>query len=722
LRDVVFSKEDVLLALASMCQFQRVPFDAALVLREFPPPYSLETLLHAAKRLGFDVGARDALPEEIRTLDTPCIALFKALPATSAPADADASPRPATATHRVAIIVRASGDEFQTIEPGRVAPEPLTIDEFAARFAGRIVQFTVAGKPVSDTDARAEAPEPFGFRWFVPELLKHRQIWRDVLLASLAIQVLALATPLFTQVVIDKVVVHQTANTLIVIGLALAVAMLFSAAMGWVRQYLVLHTGNRVDAVLGTRVFEHLLGLPARYFEHRPTGTIVARLHGVETIREFVSGAAVTLLLDLPFLAIFLALMFWYSWQLTLIALAILAAIVTMSILIVPLIRARLNHQFLLGARNQAFLTEYVSGMDTVKSLQMEPQLKARYGDYLSSYLVAGFNTRQLSNTYSVVANALEQLMTLLILCAGAWIVMQNAGFTIGMLVAFQMFAGRLSQPMLRLVGLWQEFQQAAIAVKRLGDIMNAPVEPHSLLPARGSSELVEVEVQEIAFRYSESLPYLYEGLNLRLRPGACVALTGASGSGKSTLAKLIQGFYMPTDGRILVNGRDTRALAANELRANLGVVPQETVLFAGTIYDNLILANPHATFQQVIQACKMAEIHEVIERLPDGYQTPIGEHGVGLSGGQRQRLAIARALLKRPRVLIFDEATSNLDQETAEHFARTVNQLKGRVTMLFIAHQLPRALQVDEVIRLGAPPAAPARTAERSALKRTGG
>lgn len=720
MRDVVLSKEDLLLALASMCQFQRIPFDAALVLREFPPPYTLETLLHAAQRLGFDAAAREARAEDIRCADGPCIALLHA--ASPAAQPGDAGPTPSAATHRVAILVRATGDEVLTIEAGRGAPEPLAIDEFAARFAGCLVEFAVAGRPVVDADARAEAPEPFGFRWFVPELLKHRPIWRDVLLASLAIQVLALATPLFTQVVIDKVVVHQTTNTLIVIGFALAVAMLFGAAMAWIRQYLVLHTGNRVDAVLGTRVFEHLLGLPVRYFEHRPTGTIVARLHGVETIREFVSGAAVTLLLDLPFLAIFLALMFWYSWQLTLIALAILAAIVTMSSLAVPLIRARLNQQFLLGARNQAFLTEYVSGMATVKSLQMEPQLKARYGDFLASYLVAGFGTRQLSNTYGVVANALEQLMTLLILCVGAWIVMQNAGFTIGMLVAFQMFAGRLSQPMLRLVGLWQEFQQAAIAVKRLGDIMNAPVEPHTLLPVRATTDLVEVEVQDVAFRYGESLPLLYEKLNLRLRPGACVALTGASGCGKSTLAKLIQGFYMPTGGRILVNGRDTRALAANELRAHFGVVPQETVLFAGTIYDNLVLASPHATFQQVMQACRMAEIHEVIERLPDGYQTAIGEHGVGLSGGQRQRLAIARALLRRPRVLIFDEATSNLDPETAEQFARTVNQLKGRVTMLFIAHQLPRALQVDEVIRLGAPPVTPLRPAERAAAARSGG
>jgi subfamily B ATP-binding cassette protein HlyB/CyaB len=726
LRAVVFSKEDVLLALATMCQLQRVPFDASLLLREFPPPHTLETLLHAAHRLGFDAGVREVQPEGIAALGAPCLALFKAPPQPPRAVDETAAPTPAPATHRVAVLVRATADEFQTIEPGRAAPDPLTIDEFAARFDGVIVQFAAAEKPVADADTKAESPQPFGFRWFVPELLKHRRIWRDIVLASAAIQLLALATPLFTQVIIDKVVVHQTVNTLLVIGVALAVVMLFNAAMGWVRQYLVLHTGNRVDAVLGTRVFDHLLGLPVRYFEHRPTGTIVARVHGVETIREFVSGAAVTLLLDLPFLAIFLALMFWYSWQLTLIALAILAMIVTISILVVPLVRARLNHQFLLGARNQAFLTEYIAGMDTVKSLQMEPQLRARYGDFLASYLVASFNTRQLSNSYSVVANALEQLMTLLILCAGAWIVMQNVGFTIGMLVAFQMFAGRLSQPVLRLVGLWQEFQQAAIAVKRLGDIMNMPSEPHTLVPGRASTELVEVDVQDLAFRYGESLPYLYERLNVRLRPGACVALTGPSGSGKSTLARLMQGFYTPSEGRILVNRRDTRSLAANELRGHFGVVPQETVLFSGTIYDNLILANPHATFQQVIQACRMAEIHEVIERLPDGYQTAIGEHGVGLSGGQRQRLAIARALLKRPRVLIFDEATSNLDQDTAEQFGRTVNQLKGRVTMLFIAHQLPRGLQVDEVIRLGSPPVepkAPLRPAvEAAPLKRSGG
>jgi len=555
----------------------------------------------------------------------------------------------------------------------------------------------------------AAAPAKFGFRWFAAELLRHKRVWRDVLLPSLFIQLVGLATPLFTQVVIDKVVVHQTTSTLAVIAAGLVMFMVFNAGMTWLRQYLVLHTGNRVDAVLGSSVLRHLFRLYLPYFEHRPTGTLVARIHAVETIREFMAGAAVSLVLDAPFLVVFLAVMFWYSWQLTLIALGMMVLIAIASVIVTPLLRERLNRQFLLGARNQAFLTEYVAGMETVKALQMEPRLEARYDDYLAAYLAAGFSTRQLSNTYNVVANAMEQAMTLAILCVGALLVMRNDGFTIGMLVAFQMFAGRMSQPMLRLAGLWQEFQQANIAVQRLGDIMDAPVEPLALTPARASSPRGEVAVQGLGFRYSPEHPWLYRGLDLALAPGKLTVLTGPSGCGKSTLAKLLLGFYLPDEGRILVDGADIRTLAANELRAHFGVVPQETMLFSGTIYENLLMANPNASFADVVQAAKIAEVHEVIEKLPKGYETAIGEHGVGLSGGQRQRLAIARAVLKRPKILVFDEATSNLDEGTAEAFAHTINQLKGKVTVLFIAHQVPKGLKVDEVVRLSQATAAPA-------------
>jgi subfamily B ATP-binding cassette protein HlyB/CyaB len=280
---------------------------------------------------------------------------------------------------------------------------------------------------------------------------------------------------------------------------------------------------------------------------------------------------------------------------------------------------------------------------------------------------------------------------------------MNNTDFTIGMLVAFQMFASRLSQPMLRLVGLWQQFQQANLSVQRLGDIMNAPAEPYSVIPSRSREGRGQIDIADLSFRYAENLPYLYQGFNLKVGTGKVVAIMGPSGSGKSTLTKLLQGFYVPAGGTIKIDGNDIRYLSANELRHNFGVVPQETILFSGTLYDNLLMANPHASFEQVVHACKMAEIHQSIEALPQGYQTEIGERGVGLSGGQKQRLAIARALIKQPRILIFDEATSSLDSATAEHFAATINQLKGQVTMLFITHALPKNLLVDEIVRIGA-------------------
>jgi subfamily B ATP-binding cassette protein HlyB/CyaB len=279
---------------------------------------------------------------------------------------------------------------------------------------------------------------------------------------------------------------------------------------------------------------------------------------------------------------------------------------------------------------------------------------------------------------------------------------MKNDGFTIGMLVAFQMFASRLSQPLLRMVGLYQEFQQANLSVRRLGDVMNAPAEPYSLIPARAAAGTGAVDLNGISFRYSPEHPWLFRDLSLSFKAGKTTLLVGPSGSGKSTLAKLLLGFFRPAEGAILLDGRDIRHFSANELRGKFGVVPQETLLFSGTVYENLHMANPLATFRHIVQACQMAEIHQVIEQLPQGYQTEIGEHGVGLSGGQKQRIAIARALLKQPRILIFDEATSSLDAQTAASLAATINHLRGKVTILFIAHHMPKGLQVDETVIVG--------------------
>ncbi len=716
-KDGLVSRADFAWLAAAVARLFNKPLDIRSFGANHPAPHSPAQLALALRDLGIEVEPNAGTQRRAGTLGW--IGWQRVASADVEPAHTDLSAvAEPTATLLEPILIERDANGVARMHAPRasVALERASkgeakldlIETWALRLAeiAPPVEDEGAAEPRAAPAGDAAPAKPFGFSTIWREVIQHRSIWRHVLLASLAIQVVGLGTPLLTQVIIDKVLVHQTISTLVVVAAALVVFMLFTSAMTWVRQYLVLHTGNKIDAVLGDQVIGHLLRLPVPWFERRPTGTVIARLHGVETIREFLTGAAITLVLDLPFLLIFLAIMFAYSWQLSLIALGITILIAILSAAVTPALRRRLDEQFMAGARTQAFTTEYVAGYETVKAMQLEPQLRRTYGNLLASYLSATFSTKQLGNTFNTIAGGLEQLMTLSILVVGALIVMRNEGFTIGMLVAFQMFASRMTQPMMRIVGLWQEFQQASIAVKRLGDLMNAPAEPHDALPSRASqSRPAAVSVEAVGFRYGSNQPWTLQDFSLALAPGQLTVLTGASGSGKSTLTKLLLGYRRPESGRIRLDGRDIAFLAANELRAAFGVVPQETVLFSGTILENLQLAKPDASFEDICAACKLAEIHEAIEQLPQGYATPLGEHGVGLSGGQRQRIAIARALLRQPRVLIFDEATSALDTETAEAFARTVNALRGRTTILFIAHHVPRGLRVDQLLRIGETP-----------------
>lgn len=690
-----FERDHVLWALGSLCALHQKAFAPDLLAREMPVDahgrIESGVLLSMGESLGFRVKKVSYTERSLPKLQFPLLVELKEEGAVS---------------HFLGLVTTVVSGRCVLFVPGQAEPQQLDIAELLGRATGTAWLFAPEVAAANDEDAAQAGTNAFGFRWFVPELLRHKKVWRDVLLASLALQIIALATPLFTQAIIDKVVVHRTQSTLITIGIAMGLFLVLSGLMSWARQYLVLHTGNRVDAVLGAAVWDHLLKLPLRYFEHRPTGVVAARLHAVETIREFVSGAAISLVLDLPFLLICLAVMLYYSVALTALAVGVLAVIAVASFIMAPIFQKQLNDQFMLGARNQAFVTEHIAGFETVKTLQMEPQLRHRYSGYLATLLASAFRTKQIANTYNTFSTTMEQVMTLGILVMGAYMVMNPepgaAPFTVGMLVAFQMFAGKLSQPVLRIVGLWTQFQQASLSVQRLGDLMNVPVEPYSLVPLRQNDGPGEIEIFDLGFRYSDKHPLLYSHLNLKIRPGQTLAIMGPSGSGKSTLAKLLLGFYQPTEGGIRIDGIDLRNLSANELRNYFGVVPQETILFSGSILANLQAGNPSATLEQVVRATRMAGIHEVIEQLPQGYQTEIGERGVGLSGGQKQRLAIARALLKRPKVLIFDEATSALDGETAESFAKTINQLKGKVTMLFITHAMPKTLKCDEVLHIG--------------------
>jgi ATP-binding cassette, subfamily B, bacterial HlyB/CyaB len=690
------SVPDFVWVVEASCSLLQLPYQRALVLQQFAAPHDSAAVTAALGELGIATQARKIKPAKLAAkLGAESFPLLVWLTAGDA----------LTPTQTPALVLQADAEKVLLVQPGDKQPRAMPMAELAQRCQGQFQRLTIQVQEGTDPDGDVLRMQGrrFGFGWFVPELLKHKKLWQEILLASLVIQLIALATPLFTQTIIDKVIVNRTQSTLIVVLIGMVVFTVFTAVLSWLRQYLVLHTGNRVDAVLGSAVFERLFKLPPLYFQHRPTGVISARLHGVETIREFIASTAVTLILDFPFLFIFVAIMLYYSVTLSAIVLGVMAVIAVASFLVAPMFQKRLQEQFQMGARNQAFVTEYVGGMETVKSLQLEPQLASRYRGYLATYLTSSFSTKQLANTYNSFAQMAEQVMNLLILGVGAYMVMNNADFTIGMLIAFQMFAGRVSQPMLRLVGLWQQFQQASLSVDRLGDLMNAPIEPYTLAPKRLQTGSGAIQLDNLAFRYSDKLPLLYQNLSAHLHAGQTIAIMGPSGSGKSTLAKMLQGFYQPTEGRIRIDGVDIANLSANELRSHFGVVPQETTLFSGTILDNLQMANPQATFEHIVSACKMAEVNSVIEALPDGYQTEIGERGAGLSGGQRQRIAIARALLKRPKILVFDEATSALDAPTAEQFAKTINALRGKVTMLFITHGLPRGLKVDALFQLTA-------------------
>lgn len=676
--------------LGSLCGLQRLQFDARALLQRYPPPHSFATLIEAGRELGFRFARAPVDRRTLGRLNTPCIARLR-LPA------AGTVEQPG---HPI-LLLRVDDERVLFFESGSARPRQMGLEEALQQLQDSC--YLVTAEPATPaTDAAVDPAPATGWRWFAAEMLKYRAVWWQVLAASVVLQAIGLCTPLFTQVMVDKVVVHQTMSTFKVIIVAMVVFMLFSTAMGWLRQYLIVHTGNRIDAVLGSRLFAHLLHLPMPYFEQRPTGTIAARLHAIETVREFLCGAAVSLIVDLPLLALFFGVMVWYSWLLAMAALGILLMIAVASIVVGPLMRTRLNRQFLAGARQQAFVTEHVAAMETVKALQMEGRMRDEYDARLAEWLGAGFASRQLANGFGALIGLLEQSMTLVVLGLGAWLVMRNDGFTIGMLVAFQMFAARLSQPVLRLSGLWQEFQQACIAVQRLGDILDAPAEPHSLRSMEQAPGRGRIVLENLAFAYSAQARPLYEGLSTTIEPGELVMISGPSGCGKSTLARLLLGFYLPSGGRILLDGRDIRHLSASRLREHFGVVPQQPVLFSGTLCENLQLACPQATREEMVAACAQAGIHEHIQSLPLAYDTRIGEQGTGLSGGQKQRLAIARAILRRPSILIFDEATSSLDEATAAQIARTINRIKGGMTVLFIAHQVPAGLKPDREIRLG--------------------
>ncbi len=572
-------------------------------------------------------------------------------------------------------------------------PKTVSLDEFMQYWSGDLIAVT---RRHGLTDA---LQRKFDISWFIPSLIKYRKLFGEVLLASFFLQIFALVTPLFFQVVMDKVLVHRGFTTLDVLAIGFFVVVVFEALLGGIRNYMLTHTTNRVDVELGARLYGHLMGLPLAYFEARQVGQNVARVRELDTIRNFITGTALTLMIDLFFVIVFLLVMWYYSPTLTWIVLATIPFYVILSIVITPVLRHRLEEKFKHGAANTAFLTESITGIGTVKSLAVEPQMRRRLEDNLSSYVHAAFRSQNLNNVANQIAGLVNKLMVLGIIWWGAHLVIASE-ITVGQLVAFNMLAGRVSGPILKLVQLWQDFQQAGISIQRLGDILNAPRESgfnpnRSRLPAVNG----EVSFDHVRFRYSPDGPLVLDDVSLRVQPGEVIGIVGRSGSGKSTLTKLIQRLYVPESGRVAVDGVDLSVIDTAWLRKQIGVVLQENFLFNRTIRENIALSDPSTPMERVVAAAKMAGAHEFIVDLPEGYDNLVGEHGSNLSGGQRQRLAIARALIGNPRILIFDEATSALDYESERMIQDNMAAICQGRTVFIIAHRLSTVRQCDRII-----------------------
>jgi len=613
-------------------------------------------IVRSAKRAGLKAKATHILTSRLE---------FSALPAIGQ--DVDGSFFIIGKVHEGRVLIQRAGQ----------APESLSYEEIEDIWTGDVILITRRDKPFG-------MDEKFDVTWFIPALVKYRHLLKDVMLASLALQIFALGMPLFFQVVVDKVLVHQGLTTLDVLAIGLISLVTFEALLGGLRAYLFTHTTSRVDVELGAALFRHLLKLPMAYFENRRVGDTVARVRELETIREFLTSSSVTLVIDLAFTFIFLAIMWFYSVTLFIVVAVSIPLYILISLIITPPLRKKIEEKFHRGADNQAFLVESVTAVQTLKAMAVEPQMQTRWENQLAGYVRSGFDAAKLGIVGQQAIQLVNKLASAIILYIGAKLVIQGE-LTVGQLVAFNMFAGHVSQPILRMSHLWQQFQQVRVAVARLGDILNAPTE-RSTKPSQSALPAIkgDIEFDGVFFRYVPGGREILRDVSLTISAGQIVGIVGSSGSGKSTLAKLVQRLYVP-----------------ESVRRQVGVVQQENILFNRTVRDNIALADVGMPMENIVQAAKLAGAHDFILELSEGYDTQIDERGGNLSGGQRQRIAIARALSINPRVLVFDEATSALDAESDAAITANMPMIaKGR-TVIIIAHRLSTLRSAHRIITM---------------------
>ena len=592
------------------------------------------------------------------------------------------------------LLAKVGEDKVLVQAPLSPRPTLMTRPELEAVWDGRLVLMARRAS-LSDLSRR------FDVTWFLGAIHKYRHMLGEVMVASFFLQIFALVSPLFFQVVIDKVLVHRSLSTLDVLVIGLIAISIFETVLGILRTYLFSHTTNRIDVELGARLFRHLLALPIGYFQARRVGDSVARVRELENIRNFLTSSALTLVIDLLFTFVFLAVMFFYSPLLTWNVLGAFPLYIAISAGATPLFRRRLDEKFQRGAENQAFLVESVTGVETLKAMAVEPQMQRRWEEQLAGYVAASFRVISLGNTASQAVQFVNKLVIAGTLYFGAQLVI-DGNLSVGELVAFNMLAGRVSQPVLRLAQIWQDFHQARLSIARLGDILNTAPEP-TFNPARAALPAIrgDVALEHVTFRYRVDGAEVLHDVSFNVPAGQVVGIVGPSGSGKSTLAKLIQRLYVPESGRVLIDGADLSMVDIAWLRRQIGVVLQENVLFNRSVRDNIALAEPAMSMERIIAAAELAGAHDFILELPEGYDTTIGERGSSLSGGQRQRIAIARALVSNPRILIFDEATSALDYESERVIQENMQRIaKGR-TVFIIAHRLSTVRATDRIMTI---------------------
>ena len=540
----------------------------------------------------------------------------------------------------------------------------------------------------------------FGLKWFLPAIRKNRRALIEVLVASLFVQLFQLMNPLLIQQIIDKVIGQNGINTLPVLGVLLVTFSIFENLLTALRTNLFVDTTNRIDLSLGEVIIDHLLKLPLGYFDRRPVGELSSRLGEMENIRSFLTGTALTVVLDSVFSVIYIAVMIAYSWVLTIVALLVVPILGTITLGMSPVIRAQLRTKAELNARTQSHLVEVLTGIQTVKAQNFELKARWRWKENYGKFVAEGFRNAMTSTSANSLTNFLNQLSSLAVICVGAWLVLQGE-LTLGGLIAFRIIAGYVTQPLLRLVQLYQTFQQTALSMERLADIVDTPQE--SELVDRTNIPMPEINgkiiYEDLCFRFGKEGPLQLANVSVLVEPGQFVGIVGQSGSGKSTLTKLLPRLYPPLSGRIFIDGYDIAKVELYSLRRQIGIVPQESMLFEGTVQDNIALTNPEATSDEIIAAARIACAHEFIMQLPMGYNTPVGERGGNLSGGQRQRIAIARTVLQNPRILIMDEATSALDVDTERKVCLNLMEaLRGR-TVLFITHRLNTIRSADRIL-----------------------